>query len=89
MYVVLTQPKKKKRKTVFFVSSKEQQKNGNCSKFRTRNPFQGFVGGKGVVNSQRERDRERERERSYTRKQATKHNFFTLKFMLGNVGRRN
>jgi hypothetical protein len=87
MYVVLTQSKKKKRKTVFFVSSKEQQKNGNCSKFQTRNPFQGFVAEKGVVNSHREG--ERERERLYTRKQATKHKFFTLKFMLGNVGRRN
>jgi competence protein ComGF len=78
---------KKKKKTVFFVSSKEQQKNGNCSKFQTRNPLQGFVGEKRVVNSQRER--ERERERLYTRKQATIHKFFTLKFMLGNVGRRN
>jgi hypothetical protein len=56
MYVVLTQPKKKNRKTVFFVSSKEQQKNGNCSKFQTRNPFQGLVGEKGAVNSQRERE---------------------------------
>jgi hypothetical protein len=60
MYVVLTQSKKKKRKTVFFVSSKEQQKNGNCSKFQTRNPFQGFVAEKGVVNSHREGERERE-----------------------------
>jgi len=45
---------------VFFVSSKEQQKNGNCSKFQTRNPFQGFVAEKGVVNSHREGERERE-----------------------------